>query len=52
MLGTSCLLLEAGVSCSKRGDSVLLPIDRFADELNGQDSSPPGTHSYTGQAVL
>lgn len=40
MLSDGCLLPEAGVSCFERCDSVLHPLNRFADELNEEDSSP------------
>lgn len=49
MLGDGCLLPETGVSCSESCDFVLHPLDRFADELNKEDSFPvcylplPGT---------
>lgn len=40
MLGDGYLSPEAGVSCFERCDSVLHPLNRFADKLNEEYSSP------------
>ena len=50
------VLPDAGFTCSERWDSVLHPLDRFADEPNEEDSSPsfcyltlPGTGQATSR---